>query len=135
LAIQLVAELARATEDRPPRGPSAPVRSDLRERVHAARSYLDANLVDDVDLQTLARAVTLSPFYLSRLFRQEFGIPPHAYLSRARLDRGAELLTTTPMSVTQIAERVGWRSVSHFTARFRRHFGMTPSAFRRLAGP
>ena len=135
LSLQLVAELVRASGVRPAPRPSAPVRSDLRERVHAARSYLDTNLDDDVDLHTLGRAVALSPFYLSRLFRQEFGIPPHAYLSRARLERAAELLATTPMSVTQVSERVGWRSVSHFTARFRRHFGVTPSAYRRVARP
>jgi AraC-like DNA-binding protein len=32
-----------------------------------------------------------------------------------------------------VSERIGWRSVSHFTARFRRRFGMTPSAYRRAA--
>jgi AraC-like DNA-binding protein len=137
LSFELVAELARARGEHDDRAPvpwARPLRSDVRDRVHAARSYLDANLVDDVDLRTLARAVALSPFYLSRLFRHEFGIPPHAYLSRARLELGASLLTTTPLSVTQVSERVGWRSVSHFTARFRRHFGVTPSAYRRLGG-
>jgi AraC-like DNA-binding protein len=135
LSVQLVAELARAADVRPAPRPSGSVRRDLRDRVHAARSYLDANLVDDVDLHTLSHAVALSPFYLSRLFRREFGIPPHAYLSRARLERGAELLATTPLTVTQVSERVGWRSVSHFSARFRRHYGITPSAYRRVRTP
>jgi AraC-like DNA-binding protein len=137
LAMELIAELARVNGGggRATGPGSSGIRPDLRERVHAARSYLDRNLVDDIDLHVLGRAVALSPFYLSRLFRQEFGIPPHAYLSRVRLEHGAELLATTPLSVTQISARVGWQSVSHFTARFRRHFGVTPTAYRDLSGP
>jgi AraC family transcriptional regulator len=76
----------------------------------------------------------LSPFYLARLFRRTFGQSPHAYLARARLEAAADLLVRTRLPVARIADRVGWRSPSHLTARFHRHFGVTPSGYRRLAG-
>ncbi len=88
LSMQLVAELARAHEGSWPDAGRRRLRSDLRDRVHQARGYLDEHLAEDVGLDELARSVALSPFYLSRLFRREFGIPP-TRTSRAAGSSGA----------------------------------------------
>ena len=130
LAMELLIELA---------GTSSPVdvprlvSPDIRDRVLRAREYMDEHLSDNVDLSTLAREVALSPFHLSRLFRQEVGESPHGYLVRRRLDRAAELLVSTPMTVTQVCDRVGFGSPAHFSQMFRRRFGVPPSIYRTLA--
>jgi AraC-like DNA-binding protein len=109
------------------------IRPDTRERVVRARGYLDEHLSDDVDLRTLAREVALSPFHLARSFRQEVGESPHRYLVRRRLNRAAELLVSTPLTVTQVCDRVGFGSPAHFSQSFRRRFGVPPSVYRTLA--
>ncbi len=129
LSMELLLELARA--DR--RAPAPRVlHPDVRERVVRAREYLDEHLSEDVSLSTLAREVALSPFHLSRLFRQEVGESPHRYLVRRRLDRAARLLISTPLTVTQVSDRVGFGSPAHFAQSFRRRFGVPPSVYRTL---
>jgi AraC-like DNA-binding protein len=130
LSVELLIELAGAG----PRVNSArTISPDTRERVEHARAYLDEHLSDDVDLRTLAREVALSPFHLARSFRQEVGESPHRYLVRRRLDRAAELLAYTPLTVTQVCGRVGFGSPAHFSQAFRRRFGVAPSLYRTLA--
>ncbi len=128
LSMELLIELAGAPRERATRV----VRADTRERVVRAREYLDEHLSDDIDLRTLAREVALSPFHLARSFRQEVGESPHRYLVRRRLDRAAELLVSTPMTVTQVCDRVGFGSPAHFSQSFRRRFGVPPSVYRTL---
>jgi AraC family transcriptional regulator len=130
LSMELLIELAEATS--PVRTQRA-IRPDVKERVVRAREYLDEHLSEPIDLRTLAREVALSPFHLARLFRQEVGESPHRYLVRRRLDRAADLLVTTPLTITQVSERVGFGSPGHFAQAFRRRFGVPPSVYRTLA--
>ena len=130
LSVELLIELAGVA---PGANVARTIRPDTRERVVRARGYLDEHLSDDVDLRTLAREVALSPFHLARSFRQEVGESPHRYLVRRRLDRAAELLVSTPLTVTQVCDRVGFGSPAHFSQSFRRRFGVPPSVYRTLA--
>ena len=130
LSMELLLELARAERRAP--APRA-LHPDVRERVVRAREYLDEHLSEDVSLSSLAREVALSPFHLSRLFRLEVGESPHRYLVGRRLDRAAHLLVSTPMTVTQVSDRVGFGSPAHFAQSFRRRFGVPPSAYRMLS--
>jgi len=130
LSMELLIELAGVA---PCANVARNIRPDTRERVVRARDYLDEHLSDAVDLRTLAREVALSPFHLARSFRQEVGESPHRYLVRRRLDRAAELLVSTPLTVTQVCDRVGFGSPAHFSQSFRRRFGVPPSVYRTLA--
>jgi AraC-like DNA-binding protein len=130
LSMELLIELAEATS--PVRTQRA-IRPDVKERVVRAREYLDEHLSEPIDLRTLAREVSLSPFHLARLFRQEVGESPHRYLVRRRLDRAADLLVTTPLTITQVRERGGVGAPGHLAQAFRRRFGVPPSVYRTLA--
>jgi AraC-like DNA-binding protein len=57
-------------------GSSGP-RAHVRERVEHVRAYLDANMSRDVDIPSVARAAEISPFYLTRIFKATYGVPPH----------------------------------------------------------
>lgn len=108
--------------------------STLEERIESVRRFLVANLSVDLDLNTLSRHALISPYYLNRAFRAQVGIPPHRYLIGVRVQRAAELLLHTPLTVTQICHRVGFGSLSHFITTFRRHVGLSPARYRRLMG-
>ena len=67
---------------------------------------------------------------LTQLFHAVEGVPLHAYLTGLRLARALAELPHTD-DLTELALELGFSSHSHFSARFRRAFGLTPSEFRR----
>src|SRR5262245_32307534 len=113
-------------------GPSAEQPSPhLQRRILEVQAFMRENLHRDVDLNGIAREASLSPYYFSRAFTAYVGVPPYRYLIALRMERAQELLRTSELSVTQICQRVGFNSLSHFTTTFRRHTGTTPTGDRR----
>ncbi|MEZ5741917.1 MAG: GlxA family transcriptional regulator [Burkholderiaceae bacterium] len=83
----------------------------------------------------LSRTLGISERHLLRLFRDHLGETAHDYLLRVRLERARALLVQSDLSVTEIAQVVGYGSVAHFSRAYRRFFGRTPSAGRRKTRP
>jgi AraC-like DNA-binding protein len=103
-------------------------RSDAVER---ARGFIHAHHHELLDLDAIAAAVHVSPAHLVRRFRAELGTTPIAYLWDRRVAVGVELLTNTGLSVNEIADRVGFRTVYHFSRRVRQATGESPTGIRR----
>jgi AraC-like DNA-binding protein len=119
--------LAARHSARPPRT----VRVGRAARVvETARSYLHAHFADNVQLSTLASICGVSPFHLIRLFRRQFGLPPHAYLKQVRVGHALGLLREGVL-VSQVAYSCGFSDQSHLTRSFKRTFGVTPGAYQR----
>jgi len=104
----------------------------VREHAEQVRAYLEANLTQDLDMNAVARAASLSPFYLTRIFKQRYGVPPYRYLIGLRIRYASDLLRESSLSVTQVCHRSGFNSLSHFITTFRNHTGMSPSQYRRV---
>jgi len=121
LAIELLLELRRTA------GAAEPRRPRQHAAVHEARRFIDDRLHERIDLTTLAAAVHISPFHFHRLFREATGLTPHAYVVERRLQRAAELLREDDFTVTEVSRLVGYATPSHFSAAFRRRFGVPPS--------
>lgn len=97
--------------------------------VTPALLYIDQNYVRDLTVREIAAAVGVSGDYLTRQFKQVIGITPLDYLKRYRFARAMELLQQS-VSVTEVAERVGFMSLSHFSREFKKELGITPSQYR-----
>ncbi len=78
----------------------------------------------------LAGVAGSSPAHFARAFAATVGMTPFDYVMTRRLARARELLERTNRSALAIALDVGFRTPSHFTARFRREFGVTPRDIR-----
>jgi AraC-like DNA-binding protein len=102
-----------------------------RERVRRVREILHADLENPPGLSELGQRVGCSPFYLSRIFRQETGMTISAHLRQARLQRAAELLRGGDVNVTEAAMAVGYSSLSHFSKAFAEAFGCCPCLYGR----
>lgn len=96
--------------------------------VRLTREYLEDNLGRGVPLEELARLANLSPFHLSRVFRDEVGLPPHAYQTQARLGRARSLLLRG-WSAARVAQETGFADQSHLSRRFKRLVGVTPGRY------
>jgi AraC-like DNA-binding protein len=83
-------------------------------------------------MHEVARAAALSPYYLTRIFKARYGVPPYRYVIGLRIADATALLRDSSLSVTQICHRTGFNSLSHFITTFRRHTGMSPSRYRRM---
>jgi AraC family transcriptional regulator len=75
--------------------------------------------------------VHLSPYYFCRAFKQSFGIPPHRYHIKRRIERAKTLLADPASSVTDVALELGFSETSSFSAAFRHTACTTPSEYRR----
>ena len=98
--------------------------------VAAVREHIDKHYAKALTVERLARLAGLSPFHFIRAFRAATGQTPHQYLRRRRIDRACELLATTPMSVTDICDGVGFQSLGSFSSVFKRLTGESPAQYR-----
>lgn len=101
-----------------------------RQQVEAVKELISLYPQQEWALDELARQVHTSPFHLSRVFREEVGLPVHRYLIRTRLAAALRAMRASCHDLTQIAHACGFASHSHFTSSFRSVFGMTPSESR-----
>ncbi len=82
------------------------------------------------DIAALAREYCMSVSKLTRTFRQVYGVPLHAYVIEARLQKGAELLNRDGITIGEIAEMLGYTKPSQFSADFRKRYGILPGEYR-----
>ncbi len=101
----------------------------VRERVEKVKTILRDNLADPPLLDELARLINSSPFYLSRMFKQDTGMTITQFLREIRMDQAAELLRTGRCNVTEAAMAVGYSSLGHFSTTFQQTFGCCPGLY------
>lgn len=100
-----------------------------REAERAAR-WLQAQLASPITIERMAQELGYHRTHLSKLFRQQFGMPPVRYLQKLRLERSRALLAE-PLTVEEVAAAVGYADSLYFSKSFKRMFGVTPTEFRR----
>jgi len=77
----------------------------------------------------------LSPGHFAFAFKQSTGVAPHAWLRRQRIDRARALLRDQDVSLTSVAQSVGFATQSAFGVAFKKETRSTPAAWRRLHQP
>ena len=95
------------------------------------RRYMEEHLDEPLTISALSRRACLSATIFKAGFRRLYGLPVHAWLRQRRMERAAELLRGSPLSVLGVAQSVGYSSASQFTAAFRRQYGVTPAQYRK----
>ncbi|MEL6381669.1 MAG: AraC family transcriptional regulator [Cyanobacteria bacterium J06626_18] len=108
-----------------------------RQRLGQVIDYIEAYLTEDLSLNDLALVSGVSKFHFSRLFKQAFGLTPHRYLMKRRVERAAAALKTEfskdAIAIAQVAHQFGFTDQSHFTRVFKQVKGLTPKQFLKQA--
>ncbi|WZB69319.1 AraC family transcriptional regulator [Achromobacter xylosoxidans] len=109
-----------------PRAVKGGLSTEHRRRV---LDYCQERLSEKIGLEDLAALCGLSRFQFLRRFAHSFGLTPHAWLVRLRLERACAALAGSGLSVAQVAYEVGFYDQSHFNRAFRVAYGAPPSAY------
>ncbi|MEJ8642230.1 AraC family transcriptional regulator [Streptomyces sp. MS1.HAVA.3] len=110
--------------------PSRTVQGAGGAEAAAARAVLQERMADPPSLEQLAAELGTSPFALLRAFRERYGMPPHTWLTDARVRRACRLLDAgTPPA--EAAVTVGFTDQPHLNRHFTRIVGVPPGAYRR----
>ncbi|MDD5350357.1 MAG: helix-turn-helix domain-containing protein [Chthoniobacteraceae bacterium] len=99
-------------------------------RIRKAMGLLCRKPGEHVTVGGLARECGLSRSRFAELFRQQTGVPPLAFLEQQRLRLARELLEHTASTLEEIAEKAGFSSPFYLSLRFKKHYGLSPRAYR-----
>jgi len=124
LFMQLVTFLSRCF------GQSKKPQSMSLVRLAQAINYIDQNFLEEVEVEHLAKIAHMSLRNFQRVFTKTMGKPAKEYIIGKRIDRACELLSSTEMSISDIAYESGFNDSNYFTRLFKKHHGITPKAFR-----
>lgn len=106
-----------------------PGRPNLPASLIRLLEYIDQNITRPITLTELSEHAGLSAQYLLRLFHRYLGISAGAYINRAKLSYAMQLLTYSSMNVSEIADYLGFHSVSYFSRLFKKQLSVSPSAY------
>lgn len=111
----------------------------MNSKIQRIIDHMNSNLQEKVTVIDFTRLAKLSRSRTYELFRAETGISPGQYVNSLRMQKAAELLETTSLTLKQIRAKVGMRDKSTFLRAFKQAHHLTPSEYRtrsrlRLAG-
>lgn len=108
---------------------SAESAEDLRA-LSELLEYISAHLSESLSLPVLSQATGLSPFQIGQRMKRVFGLSPHQFIIRSRIEAARHELSQSKQSLAEIAFACGFSDQSAFTRQFKRSVGLTPKAYR-----
>ena len=123
----LIIRLMRNTQLSLPAKP--PINSGNRQCA-AVRRYIDLHFKEALTLEQLADEAHMNKYYLSHAFKREYGVSPINYMISRRIEESKYLLAETDLSMSQIAQLLGFSSLSYFSQVFRRTQAISPMEYR-----
>ena len=100
------------------------------EFINEIMDYLDKNYAEPLTLEGVAERFFMSRSAFAKFFKQETGMTLLKYLLYRRIGEAQSYLMNTDISVGEVGSLVGYYDISHFSATFRTHTGLTPSQYR-----
>ena len=98
-------------------------------------NYINQNYTSDIEIATLANMEFLSVSRYVTVFKETVGMPPYQYVISLRLNSACEMLKNTNLSVTQIAEALGFNSCFFFSKLFKKHLKLSPNQYKKMTKP
>ena len=98
--------------------------------ISKAKAYIKENFAKELSLDEISRVVNISPYYFSKLFKEESGENFIEYLTRVRISRAKELLSNPALSIKEICGMAGYSDPNYFSRIFKKQEDVTPSEYR-----
>ncbi|RFM29752.1 helix-turn-helix domain-containing protein [Deminuibacter soli] len=97
-----------------------------RDRIFMARDLLLQHIGDPITIKELSRKVAMNECYLKKGFKEVFGTTIFDFYQQQRMEHAKYLLYEKSLSVTDVSALLGYSSISHFSAAFKKHTGLKP---------
>ncbi len=101
--------------------------------VERAKSYIAERYNKDISLDEVSREVDISPYYFSKLFKEETGENFIEYLTSIRINKAKQLISGSDMSMKEICTEVGYSDPNYFSRIFKKNVGVTPTEYKEQA--
>ena len=98
--------------------------------IKSVRKYIDDHYSERITMEDIAAFVSLSPSYLSVLFKEKMSMTVHDYLIRVRIEKSIELMSRRDLSIKQVMQMCGIESQSYYNRIFKKMIGITPGKYR-----
>lgn len=98
--------------------------------IENAKEYIDSNFSKDISLEDVSQRVNISPYYFSRIFREETGQTFIEYLTGIRIERAKELLREQRYTMKEICAEIGYSDPNYFSRSFKKNVGVTPTEYK-----
>ena len=99
--------------------------------IRKTRGFIRANFKKKIKLIDISKAICLSPYYLSHIFKRETGITLMEYLAKVRIEEAKYLLENTQWNTTRISFEVGYSDQSYFCKVFKKSEAISPFDYRK----
>jgi AraC-like DNA-binding protein len=110
-------------------------RKELYKRLTLGKEFLDNNLERKITVEEVSRIASLSPHHFKRTFKKLFGLTPHEYHVKIRLEHSRRLIEMGGSTVSEICQRVGFEDASSFIRLFKTRYGCTPGGLGITSAP
>ena len=107
------------------------LKAEKPELLDKVTAYIEEHYAEDITLSTLAESLSYEYHYLSRVLRKNFHIPFRTLLNQCRCDRAKEMITSTDLPLSVIANTCGFQSIRSFNRVFSEVTGATPTSTRK----
>ncbi|MCG9791610.1 helix-turn-helix domain-containing protein [Flavobacterium algicola] len=107
------------------------VDSDDYDKLHEAKLILENNFTNAPTLPELSRIIALNEFKLKKGFKACFQTTVKGYITKLRMEYAKNLFRNKTLNVGEVAEKCGYKDVSHFSSAFKLFYGFTPVSFRK----
>lgn len=98
--------------------------------IEASKAYIEANFTKNITLEDVSMEVNISSYYLSRIFKESTGENFIDYLTKLRIERAKDLLSSTQYSMKEICAMSGYSDPNYFSKSFKKNVGVTPTEYR-----
>ena len=105
--------------------------SEKRKDLRLIREYIEENYNKDIRLDFLSLKYGISKYYLSHMFKEQYGTSVNNYVINMRITKAKHFLRFTDLSTTEIANRVGYEDVNYFIRSFKKVENITPGEYKK----
>ena len=98
--------------------------------VEQAKQYIKENFAKEISLDDVSRTVNISPYYFSKIFKEETDENFIEYLTNIRMEKAKELLNNTDYSMKEICSLCGYSDPNYFSRSFKKKMGVTPTEYK-----
>ena len=105
--------------------------TEKHKKIHEIAEYINDHYQEKISLTQISEVFYISKSYLSRIFKEVTGFTVHEYINIVRIKNAQHLLENSDITITSVAEKVGYDSITYFEKVFKKYFEISPLRYRK----